>query len=310
MSASTPTRKPPQQLGDRVFAGIALAAGITIMAALAAVFVFLAVEGSSGLNVPEDVYEPATTFLGYVGPLVFGTVLAAILALVFAVPFAIGIALFISHYAPRRLATPLAYVIDLLAAVPSVVFGLWGARYLAQFVQPMHEWLAAHASWLPFFEGPASSTGKTILTAGVVLAIMILPIITAISREVFAQTPTLNEEAALALGATRWEMVRLAVFPYARSGMIAAIMLGLGRALGETMAVAMVLSAKPLVTLNLISTENPATIASNIASSYKEATPDKQAVLIATGLVLFAFTFLVNFAARWVAGMGERKLNK
>jgi phosphate transport system permease protein len=310
VSASTPTEKAPRQLGDRVFAGIALAAGLTIMVALAAVFVFLAVEGSSGLNVAEDVYSPAASFLGYVGPLVFGTVLAAVLALVFSVPFAIGIALFISHYAPRRLAAPVAYVIDLLAAVPSVVFGLWGARYFSQFLKPLHEWLAAHASWLPFFDGPASSTGKTILTAGMVLAIMILPIITAISREVFAQTPVLNQEAALALGATRWEMVRLAVFPYARSGMVAAVMLGLGRALGETMAVAMVLSAKPLVTLNLISSENPATIASNIASNYKEATPDKQAVLIATGLVLFAFTFLVNFAARWVAGRGERKLNK
>ena len=310
MSASTRTEKPPQQLGDRVFAAIALSAGIAIMVALAAVFVFLAVEGSSGLNVPEDIYSPATSFLGYVGPLVFGTVLAAVLALVISVPFAIAIALFISHYAPRRLAGPVAYVIDLLAAVPSVVFGLWGARYLSQFFKPMHNWLEAHAGFLPFFDGPASSTGKTILTAGFVLAIMILPIITAISREVFAQTPTLNQEAALALGATRWEMVRLAVFPYARSGMIAAVMLGLGRALGETMAVAMVLSAKPLVTLNLISSENPATIASNIASNYKEATPDKQAVLIATGLVLFAFTFLVNFAARWVAGIGERRLNK
>jgi phosphate transport system permease protein len=308
VSASTPTGKAPQQLGDRVFAGVALAAGLAIVAALAAVFVFLAVEGSSGLNVADDVYAPATSFLGYVGPLVFGTVLAAVLALLIAVPFAISIALFISHYAPRRLATPVAYVIDLLAAVPSVVFGLWGARYLAQYFKPMHTWFDDNLGFLPFFHGPASSTGKTILTAGFVLAIMILPIITAISREVFAQTPTLNEEAALALGATRWEMIRLAVFPYARSGMVAAVMLGLGRALGETMAVAMVLSAKPLVTLNLISSENPATIASNIASNYKEATPDKQAVLIATGLVLFAFTFLVNFGARWVAGRTDRKL--
>ena len=139
---------------------------------------------------------------------------------------------------------------------------------------------------------------------------MVLPIISALSREVFAQTPRLNEEAALALGATRWEMIRMAVFPYGRSGMVSAVMLGLGRALGETMAVAMVLSATPVVTLNLISSTNPATIASNIAQNYKEATPDKQALLIATGLVLFAFTFLVNFAARWVAGSGERRLNR
>jgi ABC-type phosphate transport system permease subunit len=148
------------------------------------------------------------------------------------------------------------------------------------------------------------------LNAGIVLAIMILPITAALCREVFAQTPRLHEEAALALGATRWEMIRLAVFPYARSGMVSAIMLGLGRALGETMAVAMVLSAAPVVTLNLISSSNPATIASNIATNYKEATPDKQAVLIATGLVLFAFTFAVNFLARWIAGRGERKQAK
>ena len=145
-------------------------------------------------------------------------------------------------------------------------------------------------------------------TAAIVLAIMMLPIITAISREVFAQTPRLHEEAALALGATRWEAIRLAVFPYARSGMVSAVMLGLGRALGETMAVAMVLSASPIVTLNLISNTNPATVASNIASSFSEATPSKLHVLIATGLVLFAVTFVVNFAARWVVGRNERRM--
>jgi phosphate transport system permease protein len=239
---------------------------------------------------------------------VWGTTLAALIALFFAVPFAIGLALFISHYAPRRLATPVAYLVDLLAAIPSVVFGLWGGGVLNRYMVPIQDWLYAHFSWIPFFAGPPSATGRTMLTAGVVLAIMVLPITTAICREVFARTPRLNEEAALALGATRWEMVRTAVFPYGRSGMISAVMLGLGRALGETMAVAMVLSASPIVTLNIISSSNPATIASNIASNYKEATPDKQAVLIATGLVLFAFTFAVNFLARWVAGRSERRM--
>ena len=263
-----------------------------------------------GFPHPTTIYRPATNFWSYVGPLVFGTTLAAIIALVIAVPFAIAIALFISHYAPKRLATPIAYVMDLLAAVPSVVYGLWGGGVLNIAIQPGLVWLNDHLSFLPFFEGPPSATGKTILTAGIVLAIMVLPIISAISREVFAQTPRLNEEAALAFGATRWEMVRMAVFPYARSGMVSAVMLGLGRALGETMAVAMVLSASPVVTLNLISSTNPATIASNIASNYKEATADKQAVLIATGLVLFAFTFAVNAAARWISGRGERRFNR
>jgi phosphate transport system permease protein len=291
-----------------VFSGTARAAGLVILAALAGVFIFLTVEGFPGLSAPAATYAPATSFLSYVGPLVFGTVLAAVLALLLAVPFAIGIALFVSHYAPRRLAVPVAYVIDLLAAVPSVVFGLWGARVLAPHLVPLHEFLADHLSWVPFFAGPASVTGRTVLTAGIVLAIMILPIITAISREVFAQTPRLNQEAALALGATRWEMVRMTVFPYARSGMVSAVMLGLGRALGETMAVAMVLSASPVVTLNLISNTNPATVASNIASSFAEATPDKLHVLIATGLVLFAVTFAVNFAARWIVGRNERRM--
>ena len=285
-----------------------MAAGIAILAALAGVFVFLAIEGIPGLTQPASFYGSASNFAGYVAPLLFGTVLAAVIALIVAVPLAWGIALVVSHYAPKSVATPIAYVIDLLAAVPSVVFGLWGISVLARQLQPAYVWLDDNMGWLPFFAGPASGTGRTILTAGLVLAIMILPIITAISREVFAQTPRLHEEAALALGATRWEMIRMAVFPYAKSGMVSAVMLGLGRALGETMAVAMVLSAGGGISLNLISSSNPASIASNIASNYKEGTPGKIQVLIATGLVLFLVTFLVNFAARWIVTRSERKL--
>ena len=308
MSAPVSQHKPPQAVGDRVFSGLALASGVIIMLALAGVFVFLAIEGYPGLSVNDSFYRPATSFWGYVGPLVYGTTLAALLALVISVPFAIAIALFISHYAPKRLAAPVAYVMDLLAAVPSVVYGLWGGGVLASNIRPVQQWLHDYLGFLPFFAGPPSATGRTLLTAGVVLAIMILPITAAICREVFAQTPALNQEAALALGATRWEMIRMSVFPSARSGMVSAVMLGLGRALGETMAVAMVLSASPIVTLNLISSDNPATIASNIAVNYKEASPDKQAVLIATGLVLFAFTFAVNFLARYIAGRSDRRM--
>ena len=305
---AVPGHAVPRSRGDRLFSGTARVAALVIVAALAGVFVFLALEGFPGLTQAAATYAPNDTFLSYVAPLVFGTILSSVLALILAVPFAFGIALFISHYAPRRLAVPVAYVIDLLAAVPSVVFGLWGGRALAEYLVPVQAWLDQHLSFLPFFKGPASVTGRTMFTAGIVLAIMMLPIITAISREVFAQTPRLHEEAALALGATRWEAIRLAVFPYARSGMVSAVMLGLGRALGETMAVAMVLSASPIVTLNLISNTNPATVASNIASSFSEATPSKLHVLIATGLVLFAVTFVVNFAARWVVGRNERRM--
>ncbi|MCW2817896.1 MAG: phosphate transporter permease [Marmoricola sp.] len=297
--------------GDRVFSGLALLAGLSILVALAGVFVFLLIEGIPGLTQPAALYGPrATNFLSYVGPLLFGTILAAVIAVVIAAPLAFGIALVISHYAPRSIATAAAYVIDLLAAVPSVVFGLWGINVLARKLVPAYDWTFAHLSFLPFFSGPPSTTGRTILTAGIVLAIMILPIITAISREIFRQTPRLHQEAALALGATRWEMVRLTVFPYARSGMVSAVMLGLGRALGETMAVAMVLSAGGGVSLNLISSTNPASIASNIASNYKEGTPAKVTILIATGLVLFLVTFLVNFLARWLVGRSERKMTR
>ena len=310
MSVTAPPDKSVVRLGDRLFAGTARLAALTIMLALAGVFVFLAIEGIPGLSAPAAIYQPFDNFWSYVWPLVYGTILAAVVALVIAVPFSIAVALFISHYAPRRIAGPVAYVIDLLAAVPSVVYGLWGGLALGQAMKPVINWLYDNLGFLPIFAGPPSVTGRTMLTAAIVLAIMVVPITTAISREVFAQTPRLHEEAAMALGATRWETIRYAVFPYAKSGVVSAVMLGLGRALGETMAVAMVLSATPIVTLNLISNTNPATIASNIASNYKEATPDKQAVLIATGLVLFAVTFAVNFLARLIVARSERNLTR
>jgi phosphate transport system permease protein len=305
--AGADTAPQPSRRGDRAFAALARTAALTILAALVAVFVFLAIEGWVGLTSVPATYAPFTSFVSYIGPLVVSTLLAAAIALVVAVPFSISIALFISHYAPRRLAAALSYIIDLLAAVPSVVFGLWGGRYLAAYLQPVHVWLHAHLGFIPIFGAP-SPNGRSLFTAGIVLAIMIMPIITAISREVFRQTPRLHEEAALALGATRWEMLRYAVFPHARSGMVSGVMLGLGRALGETMAVAMVLATTPLNTLNVIGTASPPTIAANIALNYKEATPERQSLLIATGLVLFVVTFLVNFAARWVAGRGERRM--
>jgi phosphate transport system permease protein len=307
-AASKPARRP-LALGDRIFAGAASAAGLLILVALAGVFIFLLIQGLPGLSVdPQQYGQGVSNFWEYVGPLLFGTIFISILALIIAVPFAIAVALFISHYAPRRLAIPVAYIIDLLAAVPSVVFGLWGGRALSQSLKPVINWLGHYLDWIPLFKGPASPNGQTALTAALVLAVMILPIITAISREVFAQTPRLNEEAAIGLGATRWEVIRLAVFPYAKSGVVAGIMLGLGRALGETMAVTMVYSSSPKYMLNIIGDTSPQTIAANIANNYAEASIDKQHVLIAAGLVLFAFTFVVNFVARWAIGRGERKL--
>ncbi|MGZ4459710.1 MAG: phosphate ABC transporter permease subunit PstC [Nocardioidaceae bacterium] len=306
MSATAAVRKPRQRVGDRIFSGATRLAGLLILVALAGVAIFLTVEGLPALKAgPGDLYG-AQSFLGYVWPLLFGTLLAAALALLIATPLAIGVALVISHYAPRRVAKTLGYVVDLLAAVPSVVYGLWGIAVLGVKAVPLYNWLEKHLGFVPFFAGPASATGRTILTAGMVLAIMVLPIITAITREVFAQTPALQQEAALALGATRWEMVRMTVFPYAKSGIVSAVMLGLGRALGETMAVAMVLSATGVVTFNLISNTNPSTIAANIALKFPDATGLVVNALIATGLVLFVITFAVNFVARAIVARSEK----
>ena len=296
---STRARRP----GDAVFAGLARGAGVTILVALAGVALFLTLQGAPALTAPDSAMDGKSGIVLYVWPLLFGTLLAALLAMLVATPLAIGVALVISHFAPRRVARGMGYLVDLLAAVPSVVYGLWGIDFLGYRIVPFYGWLEEHLGFLPFFEGPATS-GRTILTAALVLAVMALPIITAITREVFAQTPKLHQEAALALGATRWEMIRLAVFPYARSGMISATMLGLGRAIGETMAVAMVLSATGVVTFNLISTTNPSTIAANIALQFGEASGLKVNVLIFSGLVLFVVTFAVNFLGRLIAARG------
>lgn len=293
--------KPKQRPGDRWFSGTALFAGSMILVTLAAVAIFLIVQSIPGLTATsENASLLGGNFWEYVWPLAFGTVWASFLALLMAVPLSVAVALFISHYAPRRLAQGLGYIVDLLAAVPSVVFGLWGILVLAPAVQPVYVWLTANAGWFPLFGGTASATGRTIFTASIVLAVMVLPIITAICREIFLQTPVLHEEAALALGATRWEMIRMAVFPFGRSGIVSASMLGLGRALGETMAVAMVLSATGVITFQLFTSENPSTIPANIALTFPEAYGVNINVLIATGLILFVVTFAVNAIARWV----------
>ena len=298
----TPAKtRTPRRLGDRIFAGSSVFAGSLILVVLAAVAIFLIAQSLPALMAdPSAVTKDGSGFWAYVWPLVFGTVWAAALALLFALPLSIGIALFISHYAPRRLAQGLGYVVDLLAAVPSVVFGLWGITVLAPAVQPLYAWLVENMGWFPLFAGPVSGTGRSILTVAVVLAVMILPIITALSREVFLQTPRLHEEAALALGATRWEMIRIAVLPFGRPGIISATMLGLGRALGETMAVAMVLSPAAVVSFALLTSQNPSTIAANIALNFPEAHDIGVNVLVATGLILFLITLAVNSGARLV----------
>jgi phosphate transport system permease protein len=287
----------------------AAGAGWAIVVILAGVLVFLLVQGWPALAAgADDLPAHASDFWTLAGPLAFGSLWASALALSLAAPIAIAVALAITQYAPRRLRTALGGAIDLLAAVPSVVYGLWGLMTVAPLLARVYPWLTAHLGWLPFFAGQPSASGRTILTAAIILALMVVPIMAAVCREVFVRAPASSAEAAYALGATRWETIRLAVLPFARSGIISGAMLGLGRALGETMAVAMVLSPTPfLVTFHLVESSNPNTVAAFIAQTFPEAHGLETSALIALGLILFALTFAVNAAARRVAARAAGK---
>ncbi|MFF4774981.1 phosphate ABC transporter permease subunit PstC [Microtetraspora fusca] len=291
--------------GDAPFRVASTGAGIVLLAIMAAIGVFLVVKAIPALQantsnfLTEKIWTPNATEPKFgIAALAFGTVLGSFLALIIATPVAIGVALFISHYAPRRLAAVLGYVVDLLAAVPSVVYGLWGVAFLVPFMRGPSEFLNTYFAWIPLFGGD-QVVGKSMLTASIVLAIMILPIIAAISREVFLQAPKMQEEAALALGATRWEMIRMSVLPFGRPGIISAAMLGLGRAMGETIAVALILPATFGISFQILG-PNGNSIAANIANGFGEATTIGRGALIASGLVLFLITLVVNMGARLI----------
>ncbi|MCX5457706.1 phosphate ABC transporter permease subunit PstC [Streptomyces albidoflavus] len=296
-------RRTVTHLGDRVFRGLSRGSGITLLVIMAAIAVFLTYRAVGVLAINEGNFLTSFQWNANANPpdfgiavLVYGTIISSVIAMVIAVPIAVGIALFISHYAPRRLATPLAYVIDLLAAVPSIVYGLWGALVLVPHLGGLYEWFDDFFGWTGVlsYQGGAA---RSLFTVGILLAIMILPIVTNVSREVFLQVPKMHEEAALALGATRWEVIRMSVLPFGRSGIISASMLGLGRALGETMAVATVLSPSFTIIVSLLD-PGGGTFAQNIASKFSEASEQGRDALIASGLVLFVITLLVNGGAR------------
>ncbi|GAA3158150.1 phosphate ABC transporter permease subunit PstC [Planomonospora alba] len=290
--------------GEAPFRYASTGAGVFLLVIMAAIAVFLIVEAVPALQANKGsfftdlTWEPNSTGSFGIAALAFGTVMSSVLALVIAVPVAVGVALFISHYAPRRMAGVLGYVIDLLAAVPSVVYGLWGVIFLVPFIQGPSEFLNEYLGFIPLFDGDIVA-GRSMLTASVVLAIMILPIIAAISREVFLQVPKTHEEAALALGATRWEMIRTAVLPFGRPGVISAAMLGLGRAMGETIAVALIFPATFGISFEILTPQGNS-IAANIANGFGEATDIGRGALIASGLVLFVITLLVNMGARMI----------
>ncbi|SPM41023.1 ABC-type phosphate transport system, permease component [Mycobacterium numidiamassiliense] len=297
---------------DRIFRTIASAAGSTVVLAVVLIAVFLLVRAIPSLSANQANFFTSARFettspqhLAFgIRDLLMVTVLSSLAALVLAVPVAVGIAVFLTQYAPARLSRPFGAMVDLLAAVPSIVFGLWGIFVLAPTLKPLAQFLNRNLGWLFLFKhGNVSlAGGGTIFTAAVVLSAMILPIVTSVSREVFRQTPRMQIEAALALGATKWEVVRMTVLPFGRSGVIAASMLGLGRALGETVAVLIILraSAHPG---HWSLFDGGYTFASKIASAaseFSERLPT--GAYISAGLALFVLTFVVNVAARAIAG--------
>lgn len=298
------------RLGDRIFRTLSVGSGIFISAIIGLIALFLIIQAVPSL------LDNTANFFTYSGPwvtdgdmkfgipgLLYATLLVSFIALLLAMPIALGIAIFLTEYAPRRLVSPISYVIDLLAAVPSIVYGLWGILVLGPALVPLNEWLVGNLSFLPFFQEPSQvanmSTGGTMLTAGIVLAVMILPIITSVTREVFVQTPVGHREAALALGATKFEVVRISVIPFGFSGYISGSMLGLGRALGETMALLLIISTAGPIDFNLM--ESGETFATKIANNAAEFdSPAKTGAYISAGLTLFVLTFIVNSAARAV----------
>jgi len=348
--------KAKVSLADQAFKNLTRACGVVLLILIAAIAVFLVYQALDALRANKGNFITTKVWTPNDNPPIFGilslltgTVITAALAMLLAVPVGVGIALFITNYAPRRIADPIAYVVDLLAAVPSVIYGLWGLVILVPHMTGVELWMHQYLIWFPWpelglsiigfvvaklsrsgngtafaalgfvvgvlvsiFAGVAGATddvgifsagetgvGRSIFVASVVLAVMILPIIAAISREVFRQVPTSHKEAALALGATRWEMIRTAVLPYGKPGVISGAMLGLGRAMGETIAVALVLPASFNIPWRVL-TPAGNTIAANIANAYGDASPTGRGALIASGLVLFVLTMVVNMIARAV----------
>ena len=292
--------------GDRVFKGFSIGSGAFVVVLIAAIAFFLIAQAVPSLRANSANFFTDRVWNVDANPIQFGipdllwvTVSSSIVAMVLSIPVAVAVALFLTEYAPKRLARPFAALVDTLAAVPSIVYGLWGAYIVLQYLSDIQNGISKVLGWIPIFSTD-SIIPASIFAGGVVLAIMILPIVTAISREVFTQTPTAHKEAALALGATRWEMIRTAVLPFGRPGVISASMLGLGRALGETIAVLLIINeVRGDWSWSIFTGGN--TIAARIARDSGEFNSgQKTGAYIAAGLVLFILTFAVNAAARVV----------
>jgi phosphate ABC transporter permease protein PstC len=304
-------RSPSARRADPLFRVLLVGLAGLILALIAFFFVYLITKAQPALShqgvfsfLFTNDWNPSKAIYG-AWPLVVGTLITAAIALVIGVPIAVATALFITELAPRRVRGPLTVLVELLAAVPSVVYGLWGIFVLIPKLKPAEQWFSDTFSFLPFVGG--SVAGPNYFIAGLILAIMILPIVSAISREVISTVPPDLKEASLALGATRWEMIRMAVLPYARSGITGAAMLGLGRAIGETIAVTLVIGNSPTIGKQLF--DQGYTLAAVIANEFGEAANDKihAGALFAAGLVLFLLTLVVNALARALVRRAESK---
>jgi phosphate ABC transporter permease protein PstC len=304
-------RSPSSRLADPVFQAILAVIAALVLLLIAFFFVFLINKAQPALShqgvfsfIFTNDWNPSRQIYGG-WPLLAGTLITSAIALILGVPIALATALYINELCPRRLRLPLTALVELLAAVPSVVYGLWGIFVVIPWLKPKEQWFADTFSFLPFVGG--SVAGPNYFVGGLILAIMILPIVSAISREVIATVPADLKEAALALGATRWEMIRMAVLPYSRSGIVGASMLGLGRAIGETIAVTLVIGNAPTIGNQLF--DQGYTLAAVIANEFGEAANDKlhSGALIAAGLVLFVLTLLINALARSLVIRAERR---
>jgi phosphate transport system permease protein len=308
-SASPLAHRRP--LGDRIFQILAAAAGVLVLVILALIAISTSQQASSwfsteGWKIFTVDWNPATNNFGAMS-YVYGTVLTAAIAIILSVPISVGVALLLTEVVPRRWARPIVYVVDLLAVVPSVVWGLWGILVLAPWLQQIYTSIASGVKGIPvldaLFGQPVS--GASFFTAGLILAFMITPIVTSLSREVIATVPAIDKEGAYALGATRLEMIRGAVWPHSQGGIVGAVMLGLGRAMGETIAAALVIGSSPVITSHLFAAgySMPAVI----ANQFGEASGEFRAALIGLGVLLFVITIVVNLIARGVVERSARR---
>jgi phosphate transport system permease protein len=310
-AGSTRALAARRPLGDRVFAAVALGCGLLVLVILVLIAVTTSQQSTSwfsaeGFKIFTNNWNPAANQFGALA-FIYGTAITAVIAIILAVPVSIGIALLLTEVVPPRWARPIVYVVDLLAVVPSVVWGLWGILVFAPWLQHIYTSIASGVNGTPvlgpLFGQPVS--GASFFTAGMILAFMITPIVTSLSREVIATVPTIDKEGAYALGATRWEMIRGAVWPHSQGGVVGAVLLGLGRAMGETIAVALVIGSSPEITSHLFATgySMPAVI----ANQFGEATGVFRAGLMGMGVLLFAFTIIVNVLARGAVERNARR---